>query len=156
MWSTNSWLNSTIPWSQKNINRTRWWLHNWLFIRFCLFWKKYRLIAADLGKQKTLDADSRAVQQIIFAGKIKAEVANVRTIIYYILEESKETTLRFSIGTAKVLWIVKMVEYSKVNVKLTDTQLKKLKTTIKNKTGTTLRMSLKIFDANDLSHELLS
>ena len=49
-----------------------------------------------------------------------------------------------------------MVEYSKVNVKLTDTQLKKLKTTIKNKTGTTLRMSLKIFDANDLSHELLS
>ena len=33
-----------------------------------------------------------------------------------------------------------MVEYSKVNVKLSDTQLKKLKTTAKNKTGTTLRM----------------
>ena len=30
-----------------------------------------------------------------------------------------------------------MVEYSKVNIKLTDTQLKKLKTAIKNKTGTT-------------------
>ena len=30
-----------------------------------------------------------------------------------------------------------MVEYSKVNVKLTDTQLKKLKTAVKNKTGTT-------------------
>ena len=28
-----------------------------------------------------------------------------------------------------------MVEYSKVNVKLTDTQLKKLKTAVKNKTG---------------------
>ena len=64
--------------------------------------------------------------------------------------------LQFSIGTAKVLWIVKMVEYSKVNVKLTDTQLKKLKTAIKNKTGTTLRMSLKMFDGSDLSHELLS
>ena len=49
-----------------------------------------------------------------------------------------------------------MVEYSNVNVKLTDTQLKKLKTAIKNKTGTTLRMSLKMFDGNDLSHELLS
>ena len=36
-----------------------------------------------------------------------------------------------------------MVEYSKVNVKLSDTQLKKLKTAVKNKTGTTLRMSLK-------------
>ena len=49
-----------------------------------------------------------------------------------------------------------MVEYSKVNVKLTDTQLKKLKTAIKNKTGTTLRMILKMFDGSDLSHELLS
>ena len=48
-----------------------------------------------------------------------------------------------------------MVECSKVNVKLTDTQLKKLKTTVKNKTGTTLRMSLRIFDGNDLPHELL-
>ena len=28
-----------------------------------------------------------------------------------------------------------MVEYSKVNIKLTDTQLKKLKTAVKNKTG---------------------
>ena len=48
-----------------------------------------------------------------------------------------------------------MVEYSKVNIKLTDTQLKKLKTTVKNKTGTTLRVSLKTLDGNDLPHELL-
>ena len=48
-----------------------------------------------------------------------------------------------------------MVEYSKVNVKLTDTQLKNLKTAVKGKTGTTLRMSLKIFNRNDLPHELL-
>ena len=37
-----------------------------------------------------------------------------------------------------------MVEYNKVNIKLTDTQLKRLKTALKNKTGTTLRISLKI------------
>ena len=48
-----------------------------------------------------------------------------------------------------------MVEYSKVNVKLTDTQLKKLKTAVKNKTGTTLRTNLKILNGNDLPHELL-
>ena len=48
-----------------------------------------------------------------------------------------------------------MVEYSKVNVKLTDTQLKKLKTAVKNETGTTLTMNLKTFDGNDLPHELL-
>ena len=47
-----------------------------------------------------------------------------------------------------------MVEYSKVNVKLSDTQLKKLKTAAKDKTGTTQRTSLKLFHGNDLSHEL--
>ena len=48
-----------------------------------------------------------------------------------------------------------MVEYSKVNVKLTDTQLKKLKTAVKDNTGTTLRISLKMFNGNNLPHELL-
>ena len=48
-----------------------------------------------------------------------------------------------------------MVEYSKVNVKLSDRQLKKLKTAVKKKSGTTLRMSLKMLDRNDLPYELL-
>ena len=48
-----------------------------------------------------------------------------------------------------------MVEYSKANVKLSDRQLKQLKTTVKNKTGTTLRMSLKMLDGNDLLQEFL-
>ena len=38
---------------------------------FANFEKNYRLIAADLSKQKALDADSRAIQQIIFTGKKK-------------------------------------------------------------------------------------
>ena len=33
---------------------------------FAYFEKNYRLIAADLSKQKTLDAGSRTIQQIIF------------------------------------------------------------------------------------------
>ena len=48
-----------------------------------------------------------------------------------------------------------MVEYSKANVKLSGAQLKKLKTAVENKTGTTLRMSLKMFNGIDLPHELL-
>ena len=48
-----------------------------------------------------------------------------------------------------------MVEYNKVNVKLSNTQLKILKNAVKNKTGTTLRISLKIFNGNNLPHELL-
>ena len=49
-----------------------------------------RLIAVDLRKQKAVDAESRAVQQIVFNGKIKAKVADIRVIIYYILEQPKE------------------------------------------------------------------
>ena len=48
-----------------------------------------------------------------------------------------------------------MVEYSKVNVRLSNTQLKKLKDAVKDNTGTTLRINFKMFDGNDLSHELL-
>ena len=48
-----------------------------------------------------------------------------------------------------------MVEYSKINVKLTDTQLRNLKAAIKNKTGTTLRISLTILDGNDVPNDLL-
>ena len=48
-----------------------------------------------------------------------------------------------------------MVEYSKVNVKLSHTQLKKLKTAVKNKTGKALRISLKMFNGNDLPNESL-
>ena len=70
---------------------------------FAYFEKKYRLIAVDLSKQKVLDANSRAIQQIIFTCKIKAPIANTRAIIFYILEKSKETMLKFSKGTTNVL-----------------------------------------------------
>ena len=65
--------------------------------------KNYRLIVADLSKQKALDADPRPIQQIISTGKIKATEANTRTIIIFcILEKSKEAILEFAKGTAKV------------------------------------------------------
>ena len=72
-------------------------------LNFIYFEKNYRFIAADLSKQKALDADSRAIEQIVFTGKIKATVANARVIIFYVLEKSKETVLEFSKGTTKAL-----------------------------------------------------
>ena len=48
-----------------------------------------------------------------------------------------------------------MVEYSKVKVTLSDMQPKKLKAAVKNKTVSTLRMSLKMLAGNNLPHELL-
>ena len=53
----------------------------------------------DLSKQKALDADSKAIQQIIFTGQVHDDALT----ILYILEKSKETILQFSKGTAKVL-----------------------------------------------------
>ena len=48
-----------------------------------------------------------------------------------------------------------MIENSKVNVKLSDSQIKKLKDAVKDNTGTTLRISLKMFHGNDSPHKLL-
>ena len=48
-----------------------------------------------------------------------------------------------------------MVECTKVNVRLSDSQIKKLKDAVKSNTRTTLRISLKMFNGNELPHELL-
>ena len=48
-----------------------------------------------------------------------------------------------------------MVEYSKVNVRLSDAQLKNFKNAVKTKAGTTLRISTGMFHGNNLPHELL-
>ena len=42
-----------------------------------------------------------------------------------------------------------------MNVKLSNSQLKKLKTDAKNQTGVTLRKNIKMFNGNNLSHEWL-
>ena len=47
-----------------------------------------------------------------------------------------------------------MVEYSTVNAKLSNSQLNKLKSAVKNKQGTTLRMNASMFNGNNLPHEL--
>ena len=48
-----------------------------------------------------------------------------------------------------------MVEYNTINTKLSDSQLKKLKSIVKNKQGTALRMSARMFNGNNLPQELL-
>ena len=46
-------------------------------------------------------------------------------------------------------------KYTKVNVKLSNSQLKKLKDPVRNNTGTNLTISFKMFNGNNLLHELL-
>ena len=47
-----------------------------------------------------------------------------------------------------------MVEYERVNLKLSNQQIKKLKEAVKSNNGTTLRIDNKNFNKTDLLHEL--
>ena len=76
------------------------------------FKDNYRLIAVNLSKQKALGADPKAIQQILFQGVVGGD-DNTKITWYTILEKSKVTVLEFYKGTAKVLWIVQLFEYSK-------------------------------------------
>ena len=48
-----------------------------------------------------------------------------------------------------------MVEYNTVNAKLSNSNLNKLKTAVKNNEGTTLTINAKMFNSDNLPHELL-
>ena len=61
------------------------------------FKKYYKLVAVDLSKQKELDADPRAIQQIEFK-----YMFGTNSTIHWVLEKSKETILQFYKGNVKV------------------------------------------------------
>ena len=64
---------------------------------FNYFDKHYKLVAVDLSKQKEIDADPRAIQQIEFKYML-----GTNSTIYWVLQKSKETILEFYKGTVKV------------------------------------------------------
>ena len=72
--------------------------------------------------------------------------------ILTILEKVKRMRLKCLPGSIAVLW--KMANYQEARVKLTNTQLNKLKSAAKNKTGTTIRLNKKNFEEEELPHEL--
>ena len=48
-----------------------------------------------------------------------------------------------------------MVKYNKINAKLSNSQLNKLKSAVKNNEGPTLKMNARMFNGNNLPHEFL-
>ena len=64
-----------------------------MYFRLYSFQKKYKLIAIDLSKQRALDADPRAIQQISFTENLERE-GNIT--MFFIIEKAKETVLQFS------------------------------------------------------------
>ena len=67
---------------------------------YAYFKDNYKLFAVNLSKEKALDADPIAIQQIVFQGIVEGD-ANTKIRLYTILKQS--TTLQFSKGTRKVL-----------------------------------------------------
>ena len=64
---------------------------------FNYFDKHYKLVAVDLSKQKELDVDPSAIQQIEFKYMV-----GTNSTIYWVIEKSKETKLEFYKGNVKV------------------------------------------------------
>ena len=67
---------------------------------YSYFKDHYKMIAIDLSKQQTLDADPKAIQQINFTANIDR---TGNTTMFFITEQAKETVFEFSQGTVKVL-----------------------------------------------------
>ena len=126
------------------------------------------MIAIDLSKQQELDADPRAIQQINFTANLDAG-----NTMFFIIEQVQETVFEFSQWTVKVLWmqffwirfrwiililiIIKITQYNSLNVRLSNSQLNKIKSAIKNETDVVLRLSLNMIGDNETNfcHKLL-
>ena len=54
------------------------------------YFQKYKIIAIDLSKQQSVDADPKAIQQINFTGNL---ARNGDITIFFIIEEGKENIL---------------------------------------------------------------
>ena len=67
---------------------------------YTYFKDHYKMIAIDLSKQQSLDADPRAIKQINFTANLER---GRNTTVFFIIEEAKETISDFSQGTVKVL-----------------------------------------------------
>ena len=92
----------------------------------------YTLIVADLSRQKESDADPKAIQQIVLVGQLKKLDNNGNTtdtgnnhsmFVLTILEKFIFSRPKFSQESVTAL----MVNYEDTRVKLTKTQLSKLK-----------------------------
>ena len=77
-----------------------------MFIRLWFIKNHYRLIVINLSRQKELDADSKAIQQIEFVGQLKKLNADNNNdefmSVLTILEKIKETRSKLSEGSVTV------------------------------------------------------
>ena len=119
------------------------------------------MIAIDVSKQHVLEADPKAIQQINFT-------ANSVRVLYY-WRDTRSNVLCYWRSTGNCSRIFtgncqsfvnakyKMTQYNSLNVKLSNSQLNKLKPEIENETKLVLRLSSNMIgdDETNFSHKLL-
>ena len=71
-----------------------------LLLHYVYFKNYYKTIAIHLNKQQILDADPKAIEQISLTWNL--DCAGSKTM-FFIIEEAKETVLRFLQETMRVL-----------------------------------------------------
>ena len=133
----------------------------------------HKMMAIDLRKQQELHTDPKAIQEINFNINLnQGENINGNTVMFFIIEEPKETILNFLHGTVNVLWMYSTILFcfniisiwndsttlyntnNTLNVKLSNYQLKKLKSEIKYGTEITSKVwSSIVHDSNDDSNQ---
>ena len=98
-----------------------------MFVRLWLHKNYYRLITVDLSRQKELDADPKAIQQIEFVGQLKnddGENADGTQSMFVITILRKNQRDKTKISLRKRDGTIKDGKLSRSKSKLTNTQLK--------------------------------
>ena len=101
---------------------------------YSYFKENSKMIAIDLSKQQALDADPRAIQQINFTANLD-RVGN--TTMFFIIEQAEVQFLEVQFN----FYQYKMTQYNSLNVKLSNSQLNKLKSAVKNESEVVLRLT---------------
>ena len=88
-----------------------------------------------------------------YNNSILLEIRAEGSTMFFIIEEAKETVLFLSIMILFSFWFninMNMIQYNMLNEKLSNSQLNKMKSPIKNSTEVTLNFSSNIIgDSND-------
>ena len=119
------------------------------------------MIAIDLSKQQGLDADPRAIQQVNFTSNLDDKGQRCSSLLKkrnkLFLNFHKEPKKFYEYKVQFIFYQYKMTQYNSLNVKLSNSQLNKLKSAIKNETEVVLRLSSNIIGDNETNfpHKLL-
>ena len=111
--------------------------HN-LLLNSAHFKENYKIISLDLTQKQVLDADPRAIQLINSAGHLDHARSSKRNYFGLFSNSCKSVVSKLKhnnkFGLVLINWYYKMTQYNNLNVTLSNSQLKKIKSAIRNET----------------------